>query len=752
MKTFPDLNCQKLVLDSNKSIIATGRLNGTVDLDAGPGVFNLTSTSNGTSFSDDIYIAKYDTSGQFRWATQIGGSSPDRASDVEVDNNGNIIILGIFQGTVDFDPGPGMQSLTTSPGASGFLLKLDHNGNFVWVRQVPYEMSQLNIDGAGNMIASGTFGGAQDFDPGPGTFTATAGYAYTDIAVLKLDSAANFVWMKQIKNTGTSQQQVSGLETAPDGSVYVGGYFTSSMDFDPGSGVTNLTSAGSRDAFVLKLNTQGDLEWVKQFEGAGTNGISGLAVDHSGNVFSTGGFVGSVDFDPGPANYTLTSSGTSRSCFISKLDRNGNFVYAKNMQSGDNFGQALAIDFSNNLYVSGGYHDADLDPGPGTYNVTGTGLFTIKLDVNGNLAWASPYMETASWYFESIYSTIQVDVLKNVYFSSVFTGTVDFDPDPAVHNVTAVATWDMCFHKLSQCGNTLNIINAGTCNTYSLNGITYKSPGTYYQTLTNSIGCDSIIQLNLTRPQVFTPINITVCDSYTWNGRLLTASGIYRDTFPAATACDSIVQLSLTITKTTVNTTDSACGSYAWGGMLLTNTGSYSHTFKTAKGCDSLVNLSLLIKTKPAPFLGNDTILCKGETITLSPGAFSTYKWNDNTAINTLTVSDTGTYWVLVAGSNGCTAKDSIHIKQSDYCNCSLDGRIKIYPSPFQNVLTIDKTPTSCKVRMNLYNMLGQLLLKDILIQDGLNKIPTGNLAAGIYFIKFHSDGKILLTKKISKQ
>jgi hypothetical protein len=251
---------------------------------------------------------------------------------------------------------------------------------------------------------------------------------------------------------------------------------------------------------------------------------------------------------------------------------------------------------------------------------------------------------------------------------------------------------------------------------------------------------------------VFTPLNITACDRYTFNGRLLTASGVYRDTFPAATACDSIVQLNLTITKTTVNKTDSACGSYAWGGMLLTSSGSYTHTFTAANGCDSVVNLDLLIKTKPAPFLGNDTVLCNDETITLSPGTFSSYIWNNNTTGNALSVSDTGTYWVLVAGPNGCTAKDSIRINRSGYCNCSLDGRIKIYPSPFQNNLYVDKAPTDCKVGMNLYNMLGQLILKDILIQDGLNKIPTANLAAGMYTIRFHSDGKVLLTKKIMKQ
>jgi hypothetical protein len=104
------------------------------------------------------------------------------------------------------------------------------------------------------------------------------------------------------------------------------------MDFDPGATDVVLTAAGGANAFILKLTGQGDFMWVKQFGAPGVARILGLEVDNNGNVFSTGHFFFTVDFDPGPGSYPLTGNASFRCCFISKLDPNGNFIYAKNFQ------------------------------------------------------------------------------------------------------------------------------------------------------------------------------------------------------------------------------------------------------------------------------------------------------------------------------------------------------------------------------------------------------------------------------------
>lgn len=749
VKTLRSSHGTKMVIDSNRAIIVFGAFSGTVDFDPGPAVFNM---SAGTG--QDLYIAKYDTAGNFLWAKQLSSPFDLFEADMKLDKNGDLLLLGSFQDSVDFDPGPGQAPLT-STYSSGFLLKLDHNGNFLWVKKVAYDLNTMDLDPSGNIILGGSFAGTVDFDPGPGTYNASAAVSnYFDLAVVKLDNAANFIWMKQIRNLDTAQVQTFGIRTDPQGNILFAGNFSSSMDFDPGPGVSALNAAGSDDAFVLKLDAQGNFVWARQFGSAGSDKAFGLEVDKYGNVYTTGTFQNTADFDPGPAVYNLTAGGI-RACFISKLDKNGNFGYAKVFQAGSggsSIGQALAIDSSSNLYISGGFSGpVDFDPGPGVDVSNGSNLFTVKLDSNGNLAWAAPYVGTNGTFFESIWSAVKVDIMKNVYYTGWFVQTVNFDPAGGTYLVSDSTGGSTFIHKLSQCNNTLNIINAESCDTFALNGVTYPSPGLYYQTLTNSVGCDSIIQLTLTRNETFSKLDTTVCGSFVWNGKTLTAGGIYRDTFPSATACDSVAELDLTFSAEYSQIIDTACGAYQWNGASLTASGVYTDTLITANGCDSIVTLQLVVVPKPSPILGKDTVLCSGDTITLTPGTFPDYSWSNNSTANSLIVKDTGTYWVQVTDANGCTASDSIRITSSNLCSCTLSQATTVFPTPFRDYLYINKEHTSCQVRVVLYDMRGQMVKRDIILDDGINRILLSDLAEGMYVFKLYSGGKILMTGKALK-
>ncbi|MFN8289602.1 MAG: gliding motility-associated C-terminal domain-containing protein [Chitinophagaceae bacterium] len=653
-----------LVIDSNKAVIVAGEFRRTVDFDAGPGTFMLTSLG-----AQDIFITEYDSSGNFRWAKSFGGVPDEYILDMKMDKQGNLILTGIFQSAVDFDPGPGVYTLTTAT-SNTFILKLDNNGNFIWAKQLAVQNCILDVDHADNIFLAGEFGGTKDFDPGPGTFQMTGASAiWTDMFVEKLDNNGNFIWAKQVRNVGDGQHQQFGLESDPAGNIFFAGAFNNTLDFDPGAPVVNLTPVAFNDGFILKLDGQGNFAWVRQIGGAQEDKVFGLEVDDNGNVFSTGMFAQTVDFDPGPGTYPLTSAGPW-SCFISKLDGAGNFVWAKGLQgTGESIGQCLAIDSSGNVYVSGmAHYPADFDPGPGTYTVPDGMLFTEKLDPAGNFRWAASYTSTTC-LFSSIYSAIKVDIMKNVYFTGSYPCTVDFDPNLPVYNMTPNSnSWDAYIHKLSQCRNTLQVIDAGSCGDYTLNGKTYSATGTYYQTLTNSTGCDSIIELNLTVSGKLTQQALSVCDQYLWNGHLLTSSGIYRDTFHLPSGCDSIAELTLTINKIQTDLDASACDSYNWNGSLLTHSGIYTDTFSAASGCDSIVNLSLTIKQNPQPYLGKDTILCKGDKIVLSPGTFSSYLWNDNSANPVLQITNAGTYWVRVTGANQCEGTDSVKVALSSVC------------------------------------------------------------------------------------
>src|SRR5690606_23904636 len=141
------------------------------------------------------------------------------------------------------------------------------------------------------------------------------------------------------------------------------------VDFDPGVGVYNLTSLGYDDIFIQKLDSNGDFLWAKRMGSTGSNIGHSIAVDTAGNVYTTGTFGGTVDFDPGVGTFNLTSAG-GVDIFIQKLDSNGDFLWAKRMGGiGREQGSSITIDALGNVYTTGSFEEeVDFDPGVGIYN------------------------------------------------------------------------------------------------------------------------------------------------------------------------------------------------------------------------------------------------------------------------------------------------------------------------------------------------------------------------------------------------
>ena len=250
--------------------------------------------------------------GYYNWAGRFGGSSPDHSLDIIVDAAGNVYTTGYFSGTADFDPGPGTANLTSAGGLDIFVSKLDSDGNYVWAKSMggvslSHDVGMgIAVDSAGNVYTTGYFSSTADFDPGPGTANLTSAGGL-DIFVSKLDSDGNYVWAKSIG--GASTDIGYGIAVDGAGNVYTSGYFESTADFDPGPGTTDLTSAGGKDIFVSKLEGSGNYVWAKSMGGTSDDYGYGIAVDGAGNVYTTGHFNGTVDFDPGPGTVNLTSAG-----------------------------------------------------------------------------------------------------------------------------------------------------------------------------------------------------------------------------------------------------------------------------------------------------------------------------------------------------------------------------------------------------------------------------------------------------------
>jgi hypothetical protein len=325
--------------DSSNNVLLVGSFKDTVDFDPSGATFNLVSTlSTGGSPAptDDIFIVKLNSSGDFSWAKSIGGTNSDIAYSVLVDSSDNILVSGSFRGTnVDFDPGAGTSTLSAQANgrSHAFVMKLNNLGEFVWAKDMGgllgSRSNSMAIDSDNNIYTTGYFEGTVDFDPGAGTANLTASGvsdAFFDLFVSKINSNGEYLWAKAIGGATGSDEGV-GISTDSTGNVYTVGYFSESVDFDPGAGTTTLSSNGSNDNFVLKLNSSGAFVWAKSFGGSSDDLATEITADTSGNVFTSGYFQGTVDFNPNSGTSNLTSSGV-QDIFNLRLDSSGDALYA----------------------------------------------------------------------------------------------------------------------------------------------------------------------------------------------------------------------------------------------------------------------------------------------------------------------------------------------------------------------------------------------------------------------------------------
>lgn len=368
-----------IIFDGAANVYTTGHFEGTSDFDPGMGTFNLSSAG-----INDIFISKLDASGNFLWAKRVGDTSDDYGYSITLDGVGNVYTTGAFAGTVDFDPGSGVFNLISAGGSGIFISKLDGSGNFVWAKAIGGSYGQaIAMDGLGNVYTTGRFQGTGDFDPGVGVFNLTA-VGVSDVFISKLNASGNFVWARGFG--GTSWDFGTSIALDGTGNVYTTGSFQDTVDFDPGSGISNLSSAGSFDIFISKLDTAGNYIWTRRMGGTGTEFVQSIANDGAGNVYITGDFEGTSDFDSGSGIFNLISSGLNN-IFISKLDVSGNFVWAGRMGgTGINSGNSLVLDGSGNIYTTGYFTGtSDFDPGTSVFNLSsggGNDIFIMKLSGN----------------------------------------------------------------------------------------------------------------------------------------------------------------------------------------------------------------------------------------------------------------------------------------------------------------------------------------------------------------------------------
>ncbi|WP_343748083.1 SBBP repeat-containing protein [Fluviicola sp.] len=649
--TSADLG-QATVVDTAGNIYITGTFYGTADFDPGAGVANLTSADLG-----DIFVAKYDSNGNYVWAKRMGGAGSDVGNSIAVDAAGNVYTTGYFWNTVDFDPGAGVVNLTSGGYSDIFVSKLDSNGNYVWAKSMigtgtkdDYGNS-ITLDAAGNVYTTGYFENTVDFDPGAGVanLTSTGG---TDIFVSKLDNNGNYVWAKNIGGTANDQGNSIAIDAA--GNIYTTGAFIGTVDFDPGSGATNLTSAGGANVFVSKLDNNGDYVWAKGM--GGTKGSS-IAIDAAGNVHTTGFFSGTRDFDPGSGVANLTSAGIN-DIFVSKLDNNGSYLWAKGMGgTGIDYVTSMALDATGNVYTTGYFPGtANFNPA-GTANLTSAGandIFVSKLDNNGNYVWAKNIGGASHDYGQGI----ALDASGNIYLTGSFAGLANFNPNGST-NLYSNGGDDIFLVKLSEVSVNIaaseNNLCTGTTITFTATPTGATSPSYQWKVNGADVGTNSTTY-------TYTPANgdVVTC-VMTVSGSPITSNSITMNvnTSPATPTFTQVAAV-CEGTAFTLPTTSGNGISGTWSPAINT-TATTTYTFTPAAGqCATTASMTVTVNPPTTPTFTQVAAVCEGTAFTLPTTSSNGISGTWSPAINN-TATTTYTF-TPAAGQCAATAQMTVTV------------------------------------------------------------------------------------------
>jgi len=599
------------------------------------------------------------------WAfTNLNNFTFNTSTSIATDSDNNVYVAGNFRGLMDFDPSAAVNSLSTTAITTGFIAKYDANGNYIWSKKLgstnDLSVKGIAIDANNNVCITGYFYGDADFDP-------------DDVDEFVMTSAGTF--------------------------------------------------AGQWDSFVCKLDEDGDFIWAKQLGGTGHDQASCIAVDANGNIYSAGVFGGISDYNPGVGTFDLTAAGAYDG-YISKLDANGNFVWAKRLGgSVSDHINSICIDAANNVLTTGYFGGtADFNPDvAATENLTAVGddVFISKLDLNGDFVWVKQVGGVGSQYA----NCISTDNAGNIFTAGIFNSMTDFDPDiVAAHSLTSTGSSDSYVLKLSSSGNFADVFvtgGSGFGNFIGVNSLAVDANNNIYTQGIFGGTIDfnhSVTQSNestaATQDIYMTKINAD--GTYDWHAQLTattnsTAKGITVDN-----------QFNVISTGVFTGTMDFDPG--------LGNIDSTCYTGGKAIFIHSLVQCNL-----------DASVTLTGATLTSNQSG-ATYQWMDCSTFSNVggatnqnfSPSADGDYAVIVT-QGGCKDTSTCYTVSGVGLNELNQNIISVFPNPTNANLTIQSAGKINTIA--IYNAAGLLIQTET-----KNTFSVENLPAGIYFLQIQTD------------
>lgn len=373
-----------LITDASGNVYIAGFYIGTADLDPGAGDHSV--TSGGAGFFPNAYIIKLDGDGNFLWARDYSAGNingTEKILAIALDNNNDVILGGKYYSgnfPMVFEENNSNAELTEGQGGH-YVLKLDSDGNFIWVKRIDvYAITSIDTDASNHIYIGGEYNGANDMDPDTNIIVAEQTFGQPDLFICKLDADGIYQW-----SYGMGSPLVDyGEKIVVDGNnnVHFVGMCPGNMDVDPSANTLTIGDG----AYVIQYNANGDLNWAHGI-GSGMTGFTDIVADGNNNLIMTGYYSDIVDMNPGAADSLIGNNNSYEELGLLKLSNTGDFIYALGFETrSGNPSMALAGDGS--LYLGGtfsGSMDCDATVS-GESIITATGpadLFILKLNDEG---------------------------------------------------------------------------------------------------------------------------------------------------------------------------------------------------------------------------------------------------------------------------------------------------------------------------------------------------------------------------------
>ena len=654
----------------------------------------------GTSTDYDGFLVKFNTNGIRQWATYYGGSGEDVGNGVYTDLSGNVFISGSSISTSGISSAGSHQSSFGGGANDAFLAKFNNNGVRQWGTYYGDSGDDIgnrcSIDISGNVYLVGETSSTSGISTA-GSHQNAFGGGTNDGFVAKFNTGGVRQWGSYYG--GSNTDGVAACVNDASGNVLITGLTKSTSNIATVGSHQDIFGGGtSEDAFLVKFNSAGVIQWGTYYGGSGRESGEDVDVDMNGKVYM-GGLTGTS------GGTAIATTGSHQSNFIG--GNNGFLV-----QFSDCNGPTAPVNTTaaNNL------------------TLCGTGTTTLNVSASANVNWFSSSTSTTTLGSGVVFATPVLGSGIHTFFaettntcsSSSRTGiTVTVSPLIMVNSGTICA------------GNSFTMIPSGVISFTFANGNAVVNPlvtTSYTVNGTDQAGCiGSAISTITVNPLPIVTVNSgTLC------------SGNQYTIQPAGAASYSISGITAFVSPTVTST--------------------YTITGMSIEGCTDTAICTITVNPSPSvTAVSNRTLFCKGNTAVLTASGAATYSWNTGSSSSSISISPTVTtsYTVIGTGTNTC-AKSSVITQSVSACtdiesvSANAHG-ILIIPNPTNGLFRVATKGINENATLEIFNSIGQLILSDTL-NSTETSINLTHYASGVYFIRLLEGNEVKCHSKIIKQ